>query len=288
MLALDSSVSSDLKNDKLFLDRKPISPASYSQTAALPRLNLRKRSYVLTNKSSVNLTAVTSAFLSGLFADVAATQSDSIDDNRNLPQQLNTEANVISDEDSVLNSNVSNKRSRVNLRSLARGKSVKAFDSLATRCTSPKQANTPYFDESSGIKAQRLNHCDSLLFQLSCVSDPSGTDYSTAEPAHIPRLVFPDLPNAVSVSSCSSSLTRNLSDLHASLTEVHGEKEGGYGWFVEMDDDDNRLQVDAYAVATASKLAFCAPTAPKGNNCEAEIEWATAADTVDDVLGDFF
>ena len=42
-----------------------------------------------------------------------------------------------------------------------------------------------------------------------------------------------------------------------------------------------------YAVSSEN-LAFQAPTAPKGPAQEAEVEWAQAADTVDDVLGDFF
>lgn len=286
MLALDASVSSDLKNDKLFSVRQPISPKSCPQTAALPRFNLKKRSYVLTNKSSATLTAVSSAFLSGLFADVAATQSDIIYENRTQPLQRDNTHEEVTTEDSLLNSSVSNKRSRIDLKALVRGKSCKAFNSLCTSCASPNQTNTSFFNDP--LVTQRCNHCESLLFQLSCVSDPSGTDYSTTEPACIPRLVFPDLPNAVSVSSCSTSLTRNLSDLQATFTEASAEKEGSYGWFVDMDADDNREQVDAYTLSTSSDLAFCAPTAPKATNFDAELEWAKAADTVDDVLGDFF
>jgi len=61
-----------------------------------------------------------------------------------------------------------------------------------------------------------------------------------------------------------------------------------YGWFVEMDDGENHQEdVDPYS-STNANLAFSAPTAPKRSNLDEELEWAKAADTVDDVLGDFF
>jgi hypothetical protein len=44
----------------------------------------------------------------------------------------------------------------------------------------------------------------------------------------------------------------------------------------------------AYESRSTTDLAFQAPTAPKAENYDAELEWATAADTVDDVLGEFF
>jgi hypothetical protein len=67
-----------------------------------------------------------------------------------------------------------------------------------------------------------------------------------------------------------------------------------YGWFVTMDDDDYHTPSIAPAQKADSSsslnaLAFSAATAPKGSNQhDAEVEWAKAADTVDDVLGDFF
>ncbi len=57
-----------------------------------------------------------------------------------------------------------------------------------------------------------------------------------------------------------------------------------------MDDDDEAATpVDPYkTTSNTTSFAFIAPTAPKGVNHDAEVEWAKAADTVDDVLGDFF
>ena len=109
--------------------------------------------------------------------------------------------------------------------------------------------------------------------------------------------MFPHLPAAVSMSSSCKSLTRNSSsDLQSSLAEAQ-QKEAAqqeqYGWFVVTDEDDNRhdaLQSKPLAESgpSSSDLAFMAPTAPLASNHDEEVEWAKAADTVDDVLGDFF
>lgn len=74
----------------------------------------------------------------------------------------------------------------------------------------------------------------------------------------------------------------------------YDNEEGDFGWYIDMDkeeeDDtsDSYQPVDPYASKT-SQLAFSAPTAPKQTRShDAELEYALAADTVDDVLGDFF
>ena len=75
----------------------------------------------------------------------------------------------------------------------------------------------------------------------------------------------------------------------SSLAEINHKD--SYGWFVEMEDEPQEEPsiVDAYGhSSSATSLAFLAPTAPLADNHDAEVEWAKAADTVDDVLGDFF
>lgn len=68
------------------------------------------------------------------------------------------------------------------------------------------------------------------------------------------------------------------------------DKEGTYGWFVQTDDEHDHEVCKAYSTSSAAfdDLAFKAPTAPKRVNDNAEVEWARAADTVDDVLRDLF
>jgi hypothetical protein len=100
-------------------------------------------------------------------------------------------------------------------------------------------------------------------------------------------LAFPHLPATVSVSSCTNSLTRNMSDLQSSLTETHDRE--AYGWFVEMEEPKGTADTCYYGSSSRLQdLAFSAPTAPNAENQDDEVEWAKAADTVDDVLGDFF
>ena len=58
-----------------------------------------------------------------------------------------------------------------------------------------------------------------------------------------------------------------------------------------MDNEDhrsNRFYAAPTAASSSTTLAFSAATAPNAVSHDAEVEWAKAADTVDDVLGDFF
>ena len=72
-----------------------------------------------------------------------------------------------------------------------------------------------------------------------------------------------------------------------------------YGWFVDLDKEDVHDRFLAVAAAAdnsraiacppCTDLTFAAITGPqKILEVDTEVEWATAADTVDDVLGAFF
>ena len=111
-------------------------------------------------------------------------------------------------------------------------------------------------------------------------------------------LIFPNLPVSISNSSCSSTnLTRTsvesikVNKNHQSI-EGDQDKKEVYGWFVEMDDEISTSLPDTTTVPSSSSqkdLAFVAATAPKQDiNNDDEVQWAKAADTVDEVLGDFF
>lgn len=131
----------------------------------------------------------------------------------------------------------------------------------------------------------------------------------------IESLVFPCLPPTVSESSCSSNnLTQtsvqaaqvletasHLNQLPNSCkTHIEGEHDSKdtYGWFVDMDLQEDRDRADVIlaaqenvkaALGEDNDLSFKAFTAPKKTTeLDEEVEWAKAADTVDDVLGDFF
>lgn len=210
---------------------------------ALPRFNLRKRNASQDREPSV-LPSVNSAFLSGLFADVAQVQMDKSEPPVSRPV----------------------KKSRVTMtRSISRN--ARSYKNLGDVLKSPTGVEHFF----NGPKAT-LSKEDSLHFQLSCVSDSFNAG----------KLAFPQLPASVSNSSCNT-LTRNLSDLQSSLSEAQDKET--YGWFVDVD-GESRETADPYA--NSSSLAFVAHTAPNATNQDDEVEWAKAADTVDDVLGDFF
>lgn len=232
------------------------------------------------------LSCVNSAFLSGLFADVAKVQVT------NVPREIA--------EDPRLESDCSSPRKKTRLsktKSMTRcGMSYKilceANDLLKTDdalLRSPSGAATDFFGVVHNVSATDvMPRVDSLDYQLSCVSD-SQSDSSQAG-----KLVFPHLPSTISSSSCK--LTRKVSDLQMSDPETTSKE--SYGWFVEMEDESTAAadataggSSDYYSTAattSSTSLAFMAATAPKAANYDAEVEWAKAADTVDDVLGDFF
>jgi hypothetical protein len=176
--------------------------------------------------------------------------------------------------------------------------------------TSSSTSSTASVVVSTSQAAPSSTLCDSLLTTM-C---PSG-------------LSFPSLPTAVSDSYCSSTDTLTQTSVPAvqvcestaldrptinnnttnqQSTLVHQylvlssliEPKESYGWFVDMDEDEEILQRSS-AISNATEscrmmdrpldLSFIAATAPKRNvEHDEEVEWAKAADTVDDVLGDFF
>ncbi len=115
-------------------------------------------------------------------------------------------------------------------------------------------------------------------------------------------LIFPRLPPTVSESSCNSNNLTQTSVRAAQVNEtlsssnIEGESKDTYGWFVDTDLEEDSCRADAITAAQATcrasmdeDLSFKAFTAPKKTSeLDDEVEWAKAADTVDDVLGDFF
>lgn len=271
ILALDTSVASFIKNDKLFDSKGPVSPR---RAVRLPRINLRKRPCApMQDSEKTNLVSVNSAFLSGLFSDISKVSED------NKPAEISPSE---PEEFQPV------KKTRISkTKSLSRcGRSYKIIGEAAHEsCDSPIATSTSFFNKAS---EEAIDRNDSLHFQLHHVS--SSTDASSANA--VASLAFPQLPATVSNSSCATTLTRVLSDLQSSATENSAEEK--YGWFVEMEDETkNNSNIplaasDPYASSSNKDLAFSALLAPKADNHDAEIEWAKAADTVDDVLGDFF
>jgi hypothetical protein len=288
-----------------------------SSKAGSRRFNLRKRS-LSSDEEKMNLSSYNSAFLSGLFADVA-NASQSQEDEEADPATATTASSSESfetEEEARLDPSISMKRSRVSLtRSFSRcGRSYKnlalaeiaspvAVDRFPKSSQAPSSIPPTTLEPNCSSSMERIN---SLHYQLNCVSDvPSSgaSPKSVKSVVDIIDMAFPHLPATVSDSSCSKqqqqNLTQKLSDHAVSDSETSSTfssdntTKESYGWFVDLDegDEDEHDETDPYSASRSptSDLAFSAPTAPKRkSNYEAEVEFALAADTVDDVLGDFF
>lgn len=157
-------------------------------------------------------------------------------------------------------------------------------------------------EEAPNVDERNINAANGVPHSI---SDPAMSVSAENSAINIlDNIFFPNLPATVSNSSCASKSTvsnrgehekRSTVDthtfnlVHGSVTSTH------YGWFVQIDEAENKRRDQVKAVLKNNKrsteideLAFKAPTAPKRVDDEAELEWASAADTVDNVLADLF
>jgi hypothetical protein len=251
-----------------------------------------------------NLSSYNSDFLSGIFADVAKANVLSELD---IPQKRGSDliASDSSDESSDDTSVSPKKKSRTSLKGSCRARSSTMNLTELAEIQSPKGINE-FFGTPSAIQSKtpkvskslsKSHHHDSLAFQLNCVAeDGPTTSHATTSTSHATtvgdaaKIAFPNLPATVSDSSCSAGLTRATLVRH--VTTPENEPKESFGWFVDLDDNDDEQTVEATSslpyTVSSDDLAFQARPAPKRVNDDAEVEWAKAADTVDDVLGDFF
>ena len=213
------------------------------------------------------LSSYGSAFLSGIFADIAqATDEDDYDD---VSHQ---------DDESSPTSMVSepfHKKARTTatqVEGTSSGISA-AAEGTVSEVSTPPFVSPRIKPKSSALKIQIFN--DSVR-KLQDMAFPS---------------LSSQIPNTISSSSCAMQLMMD------EVVNRQDEQEGpSYGWFVSTDDD---LAEDSstepylgYVPATKSvaDLAFKAisPTPLNGSNQDVEVQQALAADTIDDVLGDLF
>jgi hypothetical protein len=231
-----------------------VSCATQAENKAFPRFNLRKRTMPDDDRGAV-ISSYNSDFLTGLFEDIARGSSPTVEE-----------------QDPRGEESLSSKKSRLSLtRSMSHyGRS---YANLAAVSPSPcsravinVQALLNTTNATENASKQDLHHC------VSSSSSEQSSSFS--------KLAFPHLPSTVSGDS-KTNITRKGQ-------QTPDSDKNPYGWFVEIDDDYSEHDVDAYSSSVNKSLAFVAPTAPKADNHDAEVEWAKAADTIDDVLGDFF
>lgn len=224
--------------------------------AVTPKLTLRKRN------SDFALTSYNSAFLEDLFDDIAAAQED--------------EAKTESPDPSP---------------------------------TTEATLSVAYPSDHSLAKRRRvstnksLGRCGQSLANLASCADLASFRMGVRKKSSVviaPKFAASKAPPKTElVATVSASLSFNL-DLglaeDSKPEESKNEKcqQGDFGWFIDTDDqEDFGFQKGLSASSSAPALvplAFSASTAPVGPSEEqqAEVEWAQAADTVDEVLGDFF
>lgn len=259
------------------------------------RFTLKKRT-IRNSLDDVNISSYNSDFLSGLFADVAKvtemTGSSSAKRSLTLCETSSKHSSHESPtkkQRTLLSSSMS--RCKFSSYNLSQLQSLHSPEVVIKESKQVIATSVPQHDmvsSSQEVPLQTVSQSareDSLAFQLDCVAGTESCKLSTDTAAVV---AFPNLPATVSDSSCTAGLTRGSQIKHGSSPETQQNKES-FGWFVDLDDHENNEghTVSSYSVA-CSDLAFQAPTAPHATHNDAEVQWAKAADTVDDVLGDFF
>ncbi|CAB9500606.1 expressed unknown protein [Seminavis robusta] len=200
-----------------------------------------------------SVTSYNSAFLQGLFGDIAA----------NNPKEDLNDAKA-----DTLRATTFNSESMASIKSehnLAKRRLVSATKSLQ-RC-GPSLAN--------------------LMSAGSVVVSPFKCRHSSmilTKPKDLPATVSASLSFQLDRSKSTDDLPRKV------VTSSQDTPEGDFGWFVDPDVHGDSNARPRTQTQKSIPLAFSAPTAPIPNerNDQAEVEWAQAADTVDEVLGDFF
>jgi hypothetical protein len=258
----------------------PVDDASVDTVPpTLPRFNLKKRTIGGDEREDMHPPTVNSAFLSGLFAeDVTKVQE-------------NCSASPIQDSDPRLDFSKPSKKTKLTkTKAMTRcGKSFKILSEAETEAeTTETMLKTPtaiYIDYflPSFDAPNSIERDDSFQYQLNCVTESSSTDVigvSQAVTLEFPLLTTNWPSDRVCLLACK------VSELQ--MHEEDDAPKESYGWFVEIDNNVPSVTEHPYVSTSSRDLAFFAPTAPEAANYDAEVEWARAADTVDDVLGDFF
>lgn len=257
--------------------------------------NQRKRSVARISsspKSQPFLSSYGSAFLSGIFADIAETSSE------DQPQDTIMEAETAPSHDNVDDnvSEPSNKKARTTA-SISSSRQLKSFTQALAGAVE---------GASVGEVIETLSHIVSPRPNTSTLKIDLFKNDQVRQLQDMAFPSLPSMPNPVSSSSCSSTSIShtvtprsqvNVGETTATSSSSNqdtDEQDGAaYGWFVSTDDDESGTDQNSFSGSmflpdTKPDLAFKAITAPAGGDQDLEVQQALAADTVDDVLGDFF
>lgn len=219
------------------------------------------------------LSSYGSAFLSGIFADMAQATDD--DDTDIFHQDDEFSRTSMGSESSYKKARITatptSFHGRHQVEGTSSGISTAAEGAVSEGLTPP--VVSPRIKPKSALKIQIYNDSVRMLQDMAFPSLSS------------------QIPNTISSSSCVMQLMMD------EVVNRQDEQEGpSYGWFVWTDDDlaedSSTESYPGYVPATKSvaDLAFKAisPTPVNGTNQDVEVQQALAADTIDDVLGDLF
>lgn len=248
------------------------------------------------NEHQPFLSSYGSAFLSGIFADIAhaSTDEDPNGHSATASHQENCDMEMTNahstDAANINEPSLKKARTTASTSFGRQPKSCRALAGLAEGAIS--EVSSP------SVVSPRPNTSTTLKIQLS-FNDQVRELQGMAFPS------LPQIPVTVSSSSCSAaSATRQSSsvvtprdeDVMVGKMNEDQDQSESYGWFVNMDEDEADT-ADQSGVASTSMflpdtkpadLAFNAITAPSAENQDLEVQQALAADTIDDVLGDLF
>jgi len=226
----------------------------------------------LTNAAAFSLTSYDSTFLEDLFEDVATVGPKSAPEDDVEPSTTTTTTTTYASITTASDFNLAKRRRVSTAKSLTMGRSRRSCNNLVSTITFPPSATTA---TSSSNQTTAAEHITDLPATVSASHSFQFEGNSTKAPGR---------------TLCVQEIGSDPNE--TSKPDKH--EEGFFGWFVDTDCDGHDHVSDAYSKESLSflsvPLAFSIPTAPVAPSVDhlADVEWAQAADTIDEVLGDFF
>lgn len=265
------------------VERPFANPLNQDNTSGGRKRSSPRLSSTFDEHSQPFLSSYGSAFLSGIFADIAEASEH--------PE----EPDVLDEHKNTINPRVSkcahfvesylppSKKSRSSDPTASIGGPTKSFLALAKLVTKGASSSTKASPPLLPVVSPRPNQ--------SSINEQLFHD----QVRELQNLAFPSLPHipvTVSSSSCSSDEI-NAQAVTPRVPDQAERESSSYGWFISTDDDafvdkQEALSTSIYTSNSSPDLAFKAFTAPNAENQDLEVQQALAADTIDDVLGDFF
>jgi hypothetical protein len=246
---------------------------------------LRKRSAACISsthpKSQPFLSSYGSAFLSGIFADIAQAGEEDAPDGADpaapSPAALSIENDDIDAQEAASEEPLYKKARTTASTSFGRQpKSYMALTGLVEGADSEVIPSPSVVSPRPNTSTVQIQPFNAQVRQLQDMAFPT----------------LPHIPMTVSSSSCSTASQNPFSPLGEGGAQ-YVQDGPSYGWFVATDGDeeaDENEPSSAFMFLPDIKpdLAFKALTAPSAGDQDLEVQQALAADTIDDVLGDLF